>query len=150
MALNIGSKAPDFTLPCTNGTDFSLYQDMKGKSCVIYIYPKDFTEGCTKEACSFRDSFERFRNLNISIFGISKDDMETHHKFKKEHNLPFELLTDKDGSVCKKYDALIPILGLPMRVTYLIDENQTIIGCYDSMFDAFGHIQKIIQQAEKR
>ncbi len=148
MALKIGEKAPDFTLPCTDGTQVSASQ-LKGNTYVIYFYPKDFTPGCTKEACSFRDSYERFRGMNIPIYGVSRDSMESHHRFKKEHNLPFELLSDESGKVCKAFKSLVPVLGVPMRITYLVDANQTIIGCYDSMFDAFGHITQILKQAEE-
>jgi len=148
MALALKSKAPDFTLPSTSGNSFTLSEDMAGKSCVIYFYPKDFTPGCTKEACSFRDSHHVLSNLDIPVFGISKDSIETHHKFKKEHQLPFELLSDTKGKVCKAYDALIPIIKVPKRITYLLNEAHKIEAVFDSMFDAAGHIKAILKAAK--
>ncbi|MCS6833592.1 MAG: peroxiredoxin, partial [Flammeovirgaceae bacterium] len=139
MALPVGTKAPDFKLPSTTGQLFSLSEDLKNMPCVLYFYPKDFTSGCTKEACSFRDAYDQFKTLGIRIIGISRDSIETHLKFKKHYNLPFELLCDADGKVTKLYDAKLPIINLPARITYLLDESHTIIGRYDSLFDAYGH-----------
>ncbi|UZR94337.1 peroxiredoxin [Chondrinema litorale] len=148
MALANQTKAPDFTLPSTSGEDFSLYNDMSGKPCIIYFYPKDFTRGCTKEACSFRDTHEEFKGLDIEIFGISKDSIETHLKFKKEYQLPFDLLSDKSGDVCKKYKALIPVIGIPKRITYLLDKDHKIVASFDNMFDFNGHIKEMIKQVK--
>ena len=145
MAIKIGKKAPDFTLPSTSGKDFKLSKDFFGKSCVIYFYPKDFTGGCTAQACEFRDEFETFRELNIPIVGISRDDMPTHIRFKKAYQLPFELLSDKDGKVCKAYDALVPILGLPKRITYLLDEGHVVKDVFQDMFNAKAHIKKMLE-----
>ncbi|MDW7692889.1 peroxiredoxin [Flammeovirgaceae bacterium SG7u.111] len=149
MSLKIGTKAPDFTLPSTSGSDFKLSDDMNGKPCVIYFYPKDFTPGCTKEACSFRDSHQVFGSLGIEVFGISKDGIETHKKFKASQNLPFELLADVSGEVCKSYKALVPLLGMPKRVTYLLDAEHKIVSVYDSMFDSLGHIKKMIEKLKE-
>jgi hypothetical protein len=90
MPLPVGTKAPDFTLGSTSGKDFSLHRDMKNKPCILYFYPKDFSVGCTNEACSFRDTFEVFKELNITIIGISRDSLESHAKFKKTLALPFD------------------------------------------------------------
>ncbi len=145
MAIKIGKKAPDFSLPSTSGKDFKLSKDFFGKSCVIYFYPKDFTGGCTAQACEFRDEFETFRDLDIPIVGISRDDMATHNRFKKAYQLPFELLSDKDGKVCKAYDALVPILGLPKRITYLLDEGHLVKDVFQDMFNAKAHIKKMLK-----
>lgn len=150
MALRIGTKAPDFKLPSTTGHILSLSEDLRNTPCVIYFYPKDFTSGCTKEACSFRDSYDKFKLLGIRILGISRDSIESHLNFKKRYNLPFELLSDVDGSVTKLYDAKLPIINLPARITYLLDESHIIIGRYDSLFDAYGHIQEMLKTAQKR
>lgn len=145
MAIKIGKKAPDFTLPSTSGKNFKLSKDFLGKSCVIYFYPKDFTGGCTAQACEFRDEFETFRDLDIPIVGISRDDMATHNRFKKAYQLPFELLSDTDGKVCKAYDALVPILGLPKRITYLLDEGHVVKDVFQDMFNAKAHIKKMLE-----
>lgn len=148
MALALKSIAPDFTLPSTSGEPFTLSKDMAGKSCVIYFYPKDFTPGCTKEACSFRDSHHVLSNLDIPVFGISKDSIATHQKFKKEHQLPFELLSDTTGKVCKAYNALIPVIKVPKRITYLLNKEHKIEAVFDSMFDAAGHIRVMLDAAK--
>lgn len=147
MALSKGIAAPDFTLPSTNGDNFKL-SDFIGEPLLIYFYPLDFTPGCTKEACSFRDNFDFFKTANIKVFGISKDSIKKHLKFKEKHNLPFELLSDVNGEVSKKYDAIIPFVGISKRVTYLLDSSHRIFGVYDSLFGYEKHIQKMIEQVK--
>jgi peroxiredoxin Q/BCP len=145
MALKIGKKAPDFTLPSTSGKNFSLSKDCKGKACIIYFYPKDFTKVCTAEACDFRDQFAAFRDLDIPVFGISRDDMPTHLRFKKEYKLPFELLSDEKGNVCSAYDALIPLIRVPKRITYFIDQDRIIQGAFSDMFESKKHVDEMIK-----
>lgn len=149
MALSLGAKAPDFTLPSTSDKKFSLSKDMLGKALIIYFYPKDFTGGCTAEACEFRDQFEAFRELEIPVFGISRDDVSTHEKFKKAYKLPFELLSDESGKVCKAYDALIPLIKMPKRVTYLLDKDHKIAGVFSDMFESKGHIESMLKKLKK-
>nr|MBI1229675.1 redoxin domain-containing protein [Cytophagales bacterium] len=149
MALKIGQKAPDFTLPSTDGKMFRLSTGFAGKSCIIYFYPKDFTSGCTAEACEFRDEFEGFKDLDIAIVGISKDDIKTHLRFKKQYNLPFELLSDSRGKTCGAYDALIPLVRVPKRITYLLDKNHIIQAVHQDLFDGKGHITEMIAKVKK-
>ncbi|WP_114750457.1 peroxiredoxin [Pleomorphovibrio marinus] len=148
MALEKGTKAPDFILPSTSGKQFHLSKDFGGKACIIYFYPKDFTKGCTAEACEFRDHFESFRELDIPIVGISRDTISSHQKFKKEHRLPFELLSDAKGGVCEDYDALIPIVRMPKRITYLLNKNHRIEAVFQDMFDAKSHISKMVEEVK--
>ncbi|KOY85906.1 redoxin domain protein [bacterium 336/3] len=148
MALKLNSIAPNFDLPSTNGKNISLENDLKGKPCIVYFYPKDFTPGCTKEACEFRDQFATFRNLNIDVFGISRDNVETHLKFKEQHKLPFELLSDVDGKVCKSYDALIPIVGIPKRISYLLDAEHKVLAVYQDFFGAEDHIKEMLKKIQ--
>jgi peroxiredoxin Q/BCP len=150
MALAKGSKAPDFTLPGTSGKDFSLYTVMKGKPCVLYFYPKDFTSVCTAEACGFRDHFEDFRDLDITVLGISTDDIATHNRFKEQFNLPFELLSDADGSVSKLYGAKMPILNMSKRITYLLDGEQRVQSTFSDLFNAKKHIQSVLEEMKGR
>ena len=149
MALKVNTQAPNFTLASTGGGEVTLNTDLAGKPCIIYFYPKDFTPGCTKEACSFRDHFEEFRGLDIDIFGISRDSIASHEDFKKQHNLPFELLSDPSGDTCKAYKALIPVIGVPKRITYLLDSEHKIVAVNESMFDAIGHIQSMINEVKQ-
>ena len=102
-----------------------------------------------KKLVHLGDSAAEFADLNIDVFGISRDSIESHHKFKKEHDLPFELLTDKSGEVCKKYKALIPFVGVPKRITYLLDKSHKIAAVFDSMFNAAGHIEAMIEEVKK-
>ncbi|MCS7018956.1 MAG: peroxiredoxin [Cytophagales bacterium] len=145
MALALYSQAPDFTLPSTSGKDFQLRRDMAGKPCILYFYPKDFTNVCTAEACSFRDHFEAFRNLEVAVLGISRDSLATHQQFKSRYQLPFELLADTDGKVAKLYRAVIPIIGMPKRLTYLLDAAHRIVAVHEAMLESSAHVRAMLQ-----
>jgi peroxiredoxin Q/BCP len=119
MPLSLQQQAPDFTLPSTAG-NFRLSETFRNKPCILYFYPKDFTPGCTKEACEFRDQFAEFRVLDIDIVGISRDSVNTHLRFKETYRLPFELLADEKGEVSSLYQANILFLPLTRRVTYCL------------------------------
>ena len=130
--LKIGDIAPDFETIDESGTSFRL-EDYRGKKLVLYFYPKDFTPGCTAEACSIRDSYHLFEGSDIPIFGISGGSAESHRKFKEKHTLPFPLLVDEDLEIAELYDAKskLSVLGLGVkRVTYLIDEEGKIEGIF--------------------
>ncbi|TAH17741.1 MAG: peroxiredoxin [Cytophagales bacterium] len=145
MSLKINVQAPNFTLASTSGNAFSLEKDLAGKPCILYFYPKDFTMGCTAEACEFRNEFEAFENVDVPIFGISKDDIPTHLRFKQQYKLPFELLADTSGLVTKMYDAVVPLIGYPQRTTYLLDHSHKIIAVYDNIIYPKGHIAAMIK-----
>ncbi len=149
MALKLGQIAPDFILKGTSGTELKPSRDLEGKSFILYFYPKDFTRVCTAEACEFRDQFAAFRDLDIPVFGVSRDDLATHEKFKKQFNLPFELLSDTSGKVCQKYDALVPLIKMPKRITYLIDAEMKIAGVFSDMFESKGHIESMLKKLNK-
>ena len=132
MTLCIGDSAPDFTLPNQDGLDISL-SSFKGSRVVIYFYPKDDTPGCTKEAWSFRDNWDRFKSNNIQVLGISKDASKSHLKFISKHSLPFTLLTDSDPfPVANSYQSygLKKFMGREyygmMRHTFVIDKEGKI------------------------
>lgn len=148
MALKLNTQAPDFSLPSTKGQKFRL-SELKGSPCIIYFYPKDFTPGCTKEACEFRDQFAIFKELNIPVYGISRDTIATHKLFREKHQLPFELLADVSGEVAKKYDALIPLVGLTQRITYLLDKNHRIAAAYNSLFNFKKHIKIMVAKVQE-
>jgi peroxiredoxin Q/BCP len=149
MALKVGSKAPDFILPSTAGKNFNLQKDKSGKPLIIYFYPKDFTPGCTAEACEFRDTFELFKDMNIEVIGISRDTILTHHEFKKANKLPFELLSDTNGKVAKLYDAVMSFINFTLRVTYLLDKQHNVAAVYQNLFGAKKHILEMIAQVKK-
>ncbi|MFC3414840.1 peroxiredoxin [Algoriphagus hitonicola] len=148
MAIKTGIKAPDFTLKGTSGITLTPSKDLSGKAYILYFYPKDFTKVCTAEACEFRDQFEAFRELDIQIFGISRDDLKTHERFKKEFRLPFDLLADTSGKVCKAYDALVPLIRMPKRITYLIDQEHRIAAAFSDMFESKAHIESMLKKLQ--
>jgi peroxiredoxin Q/BCP len=102
MPVEAGEKAPDFKTESSSGRKLSL-KDFKGKWVVLYFYPKDDTPGCTREACSFRDSFKRIESLDAVVLGCSPDDLKAHDKFIDKYNLPFILLSDPDHTIAKAY-----------------------------------------------
>jgi peroxiredoxin Q/BCP len=104
MANLEGKKAPAFSLEGSDGKEHSL-EDYKGKTVVLYFYPKDDTPGCTKEACGFRDQNASLKKSNVIVLGVSKDSLDSHHKFVGKYGLPFTLLSDPKAEVMKKYGA---------------------------------------------
>jgi peroxiredoxin Q/BCP len=126
--LKVGDEAPNFETVDDEGRRFKL-SDYQGKKLVLYFYPKDFTPGCTAEACSIRDSYEIFEQSGIPIFGISGGTAELHQKFRGKYNLPFNILVDEDLKIAELYNAKsrLSIIGVGVkRITYLIDENGKI------------------------
>lgn len=146
MPLKIGDLAPDFSLPSTENRVIKSSEDLKGQPFILYIYPKDFTAGCTAESCDFRDHWPIFEGLNIKVYGLSRDDMDSHQRFRKEHNLPFHLLSDEAGTVIKQYKAMLPIVGIPNRITYLMDAEHRVAAAYESLFGAKNHIKYMLEQ----
>ncbi len=98
-----GQKAPDFSLPASDGGTVSLSQFRGKKNVVLYFYPKDDTPGCTTEACSFRDHLADFDSVDAVVLGVSRDDVDSHRKFSQKYSLPFPLLADTDGTVTEAY-----------------------------------------------
>ena len=121
-------KAPEFTLSDKDGNMVSL-SDFAGKKVVLYFYPKDNTPGCTKQACAFAANFEKFKELDVAVIGISKDSAASHQKFADKYNLPFILLSDPDLAAIQAYDVwkekkLYGKVSMGVvRTTYIIDEN---------------------------
>jgi peroxiredoxin Q/BCP len=101
----IGKKAPAFTAPAT-GDQILKLADMKGKTVVLYFYPKDSTPGCTKEGCDFRDNMNRLKRAGAVVLGVSRDSIASHEKFKKAQGFNFELLSDKDETLCNAYGVM--------------------------------------------
>ena len=146
----VGNKVPTFTLKDQNNNDFNIEIYIGKKPMVIYFYPKDDTPGCTKEACSFRDEFEVFTDLNVEVIGISSDSVISHKKFSEKYNLPFTLLADTDKNVQKLFGVPKSLLGLvPGRVTYIVDKNGIVVHIFNSMKDTEKHITESISVLKK-
>lgn len=144
----LNKKAPDFTLPDSEGKNISL-SDYKGKKVLIVFYPGDDTMVCTKQLCSYSSGFEDFQKLGVEIVGINMDSVESHKKFKDKYKLAFPLLSDGNGDVCTKYNAK-GLLGMK-RCTYLVDENQMVTFenevlsvFYKDKDDIIGAIKKLV------
>ncbi len=129
--LEVGTKAPDFTLPDKNGNPVSL-SDFAGKRVVLYFYPRDNTPGCTWQACAFAQNYDAFRELGVEVIGVSKDSAASHEKFAAKYELPFILLSDPELTVLQAYDVWKEkkqygkvSMGV-VRSTYVIGPDGTI------------------------
>ena len=129
--LEIGTKAPEFTLPDKDGRNVSL-SDFLGRKVVLYFYPKDNTPGCSRQACAFASAYEGFKSKNVEIIGVSKDSEASHRKFVQKYDLPFILLSDPELQAIQAYDVwqekkLCGKVGMGVvRTTFLIDEAGNI------------------------
>jgi len=143
MQLKVLDEAPLFESITDTGEKFYL-SDLRGKSnVVLYFYPKDFTLGCTKEACSFRDNWNRVTSLGATVVGISSDDPETHAKFKKEHSLQFTLVSDQNNAIRKLYG--VEGRFIPSRITFVIDKAGKIKAVYNSQLNVTKHVEKSLE-----
>jgi len=136
--LEVGTKAPDFTLPDQNGNMHSL-SEYRGKKVILYFYPKDNTAGCTKQACGFAERYPRFMEKGAVVLGISKDSVASHKKFEEKYGLPFTLLADPELVAIQAYDVWQEkknygktYMGV-VRTTYLIDEEGKIAKAFDKV-----------------
>jgi thioredoxin-dependent peroxiredoxin len=152
MSLKVGDKAPDFTLPSDGGGKVSL-KALKGKSVVLYFYPKDDTSGCTAEACAFRDALPDFSKVKAVVIGISRDSVASHDKFKTKYSLPFPLVSDEDGKVCEAYGTWVEksmygrkYMGIE-RATFLIDGKGLIRGIWRKV-KVPGHAEEVLEAAQ--
>lgn len=149
MAVELGKKAPDFTLENQDGEKISL-SDFKGKNVILYFYPKDMTPGCTTQACDFRDNYEEFKELDTEVIGISPDPIERHQKFIDKHGLPFQLLADTEQEAAKMYDVwkLKKMFGKEFygieRSTFIIDKEGIVQKEYRKV-RVKGHIADTIE-----
>ena len=142
LTVQVGDKAPDFTLPSQIGDNVTLSEYLGKKNVVLYFYPKDETPGCTKEACSFRDSYEELTNLGAEVLGVSGQSVESHKSFATHHNLPFILLSDENNKVRKLYGVPSSLGLLPGRVTYIIDKQGIVRHIFNSQTQAERHVEE--------
>jgi len=138
--IQVGDKAPDFTLPSQSDEQVRLHDRLGERVVVLYFFPKDGTPGCTAEACAFRDSHEVFTDAGAEVIGVSSDSVDSHATFAGRHNLPFTLLSDQGGHVRKSYGVPAMLGVLPGRVTYVIDREGTVRHVFNSMTRISHHI----------
>ncbi len=151
MSVEVGVKAPDFTLPSDGGGKVSL-EALKGKAVVLYFYPKDDTSGCTAESCAFRDALPNFSKVKAAIVGISRDSVASHDKFKAKYGLTFPLASDEDGKVCEAYGTWVEkrmygrkYMGIE-RSTFLIDAKGMVRNIWRKV-KVPGHAEEVLEAA---
>lgn len=146
MSLDLGDPMPAATLVGPDG--LVQLRDKIGKPLVVYFYPADETYGCTKEACSFRDSYEEFTAAGAEVIGISHDDTSSHAKFKANHRLPFTLLSDPGHRVAKQW-GLRGRLGLAPRVTFVFDQAGIVRHRFESAIRFGKHVDEALEVVRK-
>ena len=136
--LEVGTKAPDFTLPDQDG-NMHFLSEYRGKKVILYFYPKDNTAGCTKQACGFAERYPQFTEKGAVVLGVSKDSVASHKKFEEKYGLPFTLLADPELAAIQAYDVWQEkknygktYMGV-VRTTYLIDEEGKIAKVFDKV-----------------
>ena len=148
MSIQIGDKLPHFTAVKQDGTPFESIS-IHEKPVVIYFCPKDFTPGCTTQACSFRDAYQDFQDLGAEVIGVSGDSVSSHQNFQQKHKLPFVLLSDSDRKLRKLFGVPTALFGLiPGRVTYVFNASGKAIYIFDNM-SAKNHIIKALDSIKK-
>ncbi len=140
--LRLGDKAPDFALNNQDGKSVAL-SSLRGRKVVLFFYPKDFSPGCTREACHFRDSFEDFTEAGAEVIGVSADSVESHKKFIESNLLPYTLLSDPGGEVAKLYG--VSGFLLPGRTTFIISRDGLIRYIFSSQTDMKAHINESLK-----
>jgi peroxiredoxin Q/BCP len=146
--LKVGDKAPDFSLLDERGLPVSLKDYLGSKAVVLYFYPKDFTSGCTTEACSFRDNYKPYQDKGAVVIGISVDSVESHSKFSQKYNLPFSILSDSSKQVARAYGVLGIGGFLAKRVTFIINKEGIITHIFPKV-DVKKHNEEVLKALEE-
>jgi peroxiredoxin Q/BCP len=142
LAVKVGDKAPDFTLPSQMGDNVTLSEYFGKKNVVLYFYPEDETPGCIKEACTFRDSYEELTALGAEVIGVSGQSVESHKSFANHYGLPFILLSDTKKEIRKLYGVPSTMGLIPGRVTYIIDKKGVVRHIFSSQVQAERHVEE--------
>jgi peroxiredoxin Q/BCP len=145
MALAIGTKIPEVAGLLPDGTEWRTGAT-RGRPLVLYFYPKDFTPGCTREACSFRDAREELVGMfGAEVVGVSRDSPESHQRFIDRHSLPFTLVADPSGEITRAFDATLlgGLLPISKRITYVVDSNGVIRGVFNHALAVERHVEDV-------
>lgn len=145
MGIQVGDTIPEVSLQSQTGDTVNLKSFQGNKCVVLYFYPKDDTPGCTKESCSFRDSYTAFQEAGAEVIGISADDVASHKAFAAKHNLPFTLLSDAGNATRKAFGVPSTLGLLPGRVTYVIDKSGVVRHIFNSQLNFQGHIDESLK-----
>ena len=145
MAIDVGDKAPDFTLPKQDGSQVTLQGLLQNKAVVLYFYPMDDTRGCTVEACTFRDAYEDFKDAGAEVVGISSQSVESHQAFAEKNRLPFTLVADVGGKIRKLYGVPNTLGVIPGRVTYIIDQKGVVRQVFNSLLGFSKHAKAALE-----
>lgn len=149
MKVAVGQKAPDFTLPSTNGAPVTLSSLLNRRTVVLFFYPKDDTPGCSVEACTFRDLHDAFVAAGAEVVGVSSDSVDSHEHFARKHRLPMTLVSDAGGVVRALY-GVPPTLGLlPGRATFVIDKTGTVQHVFVSQFRVRQHASEALEVVKR-
>lgn len=142
--LKEGTDAPEFEVTLDNGEAFRLSDERGRRNVVLYFYPKDFTPGCTREACAFRDSYAEIERHDAVILGVSTDSTESHQAFREKHELPFPLIPDPEKRIVSLYKAHALLGLMTARVTYVIDKEGVIRAAFRHDFTAGRHLPETL------
>jgi thioredoxin-dependent peroxiredoxin len=143
--LPVGSPAPDLVAEDAQGARIKL-SDVRGQVAAVYFYPKDDTPGCTKQACAFRDTYDRLAEADVVVIGVSRDSAESHRKFRKKHDLPFPLVADESGEALRAY-GVPKRFGMAARVTFLVDRDGRIAHVWPDV-DPAADAQRVLTAAK--
>jgi peroxiredoxin Q/BCP len=141
-AIHPSDRAPNVTLPLHDGTRVALADLYRDHVVVLFFYPKDNTAVCTKEACAFRDSYEKFLEAGATVVGVSSDSDASHEDFAARHRLPFLLASDADGALRKAFGVPKTLGIVPGRVTYVIDRQGIVRHVFSAQFAADAHVRE--------
>jgi peroxiredoxin len=147
--VKVGDPAPSFTARSTSGETVSL-ASLTGRPVVIYFFPKAFTMGCTVETRQFRDNYDELRRLGAEVIGISVDKFDQQCRFASDNKLPFPLVGDEDKRICESYGVLWPLIRLPQRITFIIDEQGIVRAVFHHEVQISRHLDDVLHFLEKR
>ena len=143
--IRIGDRAPDFSATTQDGSTIQLSDFLEKQAVVLFFYPRDGTRFCTKEACSFRDSYQKFIDAGAAVVGVSSDSAESHRDFAHQHNLPFPLISDADGALRKAFGVPRTLGLFPGRVTYVFDRTGIVRLIFSAQLATEEHVRQALR-----
>jgi len=147
--VKVGDPAPGFSARTTSGETVTL-ASLRGRPVVIYFFPKAFTMGCTVETRQFRDNYEELRQLGAEVIGISVDKFDQQCRFAHDNKLPFSLVGDEDKRICEAFGVLWPLIKIPQRITFVIDEEGVVRAVFHHEVQISRHLDDVMHFLERR